>query len=145
MKWSNSLTYKAFQTKSESQNHQSRAAQQAGLLGSRPTATWISAQTPPGFGPVEVQPLPMVFQPKHRQPPVSSQPAHDVHLARQATTAPFMYDQETSLPLAFSTMTVQDPNSGNSDMRICASSHFNSYVNNLSTILNTYIYPSVLV
>ncbi|GJS40886.1 hybrid signal transduction histidine kinase M [Tanacetum coccineum] len=53
--------------------------------------------------------------------------------------------QETQLPHAFNTLTLQDPANSNWNMDTGASSHLNSSVNNLSTIFNSRIYPSVLV
>ncbi|GJR93546.1 ribonuclease H-like domain-containing protein [Tanacetum coccineum] len=53
--------------------------------------------------------------------------------------------QETLLPNAFNTMTLQDPNNTNWNMDTGASSHLNSSTSNLSTIFNSCMYPSVLV
>ncbi|GKG06610.1 ribonuclease H-like domain-containing protein [Tanacetum coccineum] len=53
--------------------------------------------------------------------------------------------QETQLPHAFNTLTLQDPANSNWNMDTGSSSHLNSSVNNLSTIFNSRIYPSVLV
>ncbi|GJW08838.1 ribonuclease H-like domain-containing protein [Tanacetum coccineum] len=53
--------------------------------------------------------------------------------------------QETILPQAFNTMTLQDPSNANWNMDTGASSHLNSDANNLSTILNSCIYPSVFI
>ncbi|GJZ25183.1 ribonuclease H-like domain-containing protein, partial [Tanacetum coccineum] len=53
--------------------------------------------------------------------------------------------QETQLPHAFNTLTLQDPANSNWNMDTGASSHLNSSVNNLSTIFNSRIYPFVLV
>ncbi|GJZ63213.1 hypothetical protein Tco_0619634, partial [Tanacetum coccineum] len=53
--------------------------------------------------------------------------------------------QETQLPHAFNTLTLQDPANSNWNMDTGASSHLNSSVNNLSTIFNSRIYPYVLV
>ncbi|GJV05891.1 ribonuclease H-like domain-containing protein [Tanacetum coccineum] len=53
--------------------------------------------------------------------------------------------QETQLPHAFNTLTLQDPANSNWNTDTVASSHLNSSVNNLSTIFNSRIYPSVLV
>ncbi|GKA02183.1 ribonuclease H-like domain-containing protein [Tanacetum coccineum] len=53
--------------------------------------------------------------------------------------------QETQLPHAFNTLTLQDPANSNWNMDTGASSHLNSSVNNLSTIFNSRIYPSILV
>ncbi|GKB69961.1 ribonuclease H-like domain-containing protein [Tanacetum coccineum] len=53
--------------------------------------------------------------------------------------------QETVLPTAFNTMTLQDPANVNWHMDMGASSHLNSSAHNLSTIFNSRVYPSVLV
>ncbi|GJR66292.1 ribonuclease H-like domain-containing protein [Tanacetum coccineum] len=53
--------------------------------------------------------------------------------------------QETVLPTAFNTMTLQDPANANWHMDTGASSHLNSSAHNLSTIFNSRMYPSVLV
>ncbi|GJU98185.1 hybrid signal transduction histidine kinase M [Tanacetum coccineum] len=53
--------------------------------------------------------------------------------------------QETQLPHAFNTLILQDLANSNWNMDTGASSHLNSSVNNLSTIFNSRIYPSVLV
>ncbi|GJU57166.1 hybrid signal transduction histidine kinase M [Tanacetum coccineum] len=53
--------------------------------------------------------------------------------------------QETVLPTAFNTMTLQDPVNANWHMDTGASSHLNSSAHNLSTIFNSRMYPSVLV
>ncbi|GJW73363.1 hypothetical protein Tco_0132733 [Tanacetum coccineum] len=53
--------------------------------------------------------------------------------------------QETQLPHAFNTLTLQDLANSNWNMDTGASSHLNSSVNNLSTIFYSRIYPSVLV
>ncbi|GKF96856.1 hypothetical protein Tco_0292677, partial [Tanacetum coccineum] len=53
--------------------------------------------------------------------------------------------KETQLPHAFNTLTLQDPANSNWNMDTGASFHLNSSVNNLSTIFNFRIYPSVLV
>ncbi|GJZ96224.1 hypothetical protein Tco_0668558 [Tanacetum coccineum] len=55
--------------------------------------------------------------------------------------APGLYPtQPASLPSAYSTMTVQDPN-----MDTCASSHLNYNASNLSTIFNQRLFPYVHV
>ncbi|GJU14370.1 reverse transcriptase domain-containing protein [Tanacetum coccineum] len=54
-------------------------------------------------------------------------------------------DQETVLPTAFNTMTLQDPVNANWHMDTGASSHLNSSAHNLSIIFNSRMYPSVLV
>ncbi|GJZ89079.1 ribonuclease H-like domain-containing protein, partial [Tanacetum coccineum] len=57
--------------------------------------------------------------------------------------APVFYaSQPTSLPSAFSTMTLQDPTC---NMDIGATSHLNSNAHNLSTLFNTRLYPSIHV
>ncbi|GKB01676.1 ribonuclease H-like domain-containing protein [Tanacetum coccineum] len=53
--------------------------------------------------------------------------------------------QETLLPNAFNTMTLQDPANANWNMDTGASSHLNSSTSNLSTIFNSCLYPSVFV
>ncbi|GJT26683.1 ribonuclease H-like domain-containing protein [Tanacetum coccineum] len=53
--------------------------------------------------------------------------------------------QETVLPTAFNTMTLQDPANANWHMDTGASSHLNSSAHNLSTIFNSRMYLSVLV
>ncbi|GKC12192.1 ribonuclease H-like domain-containing protein [Tanacetum coccineum] len=53
--------------------------------------------------------------------------------------------QETLLPQAFNTMTIQDPTDANWNMDTGASSHLNSSANNLSTVFNSCTYPSVFV
>ncbi|GJX75990.1 ribonuclease H-like domain-containing protein [Tanacetum coccineum] len=53
--------------------------------------------------------------------------------------------QEMVLPIAFNTMTLQDPANANWHMDTGASSHLNSCAHNLSTIFNSRMYPSVLV
>ncbi|GKC96754.1 ribonuclease H-like domain-containing protein [Tanacetum coccineum] len=53
--------------------------------------------------------------------------------------------QETTLPHAFTTGTLQDPAPGNWNMDTGASSHLNDSVNNLSDVFNSCIYPSVVV
>ncbi|GJV71168.1 hybrid signal transduction histidine kinase M [Tanacetum coccineum] len=52
--------------------------------------------------------------------------------------------QETVLPAAFNTMTLQDPANANWNMDTGASSHFNSSAHNLSTNFNSRMYPFVL-
>ncbi|GKE56881.1 ribonuclease H-like domain-containing protein, partial [Tanacetum coccineum] len=57
--------------------------------------------------------------------------------------APMFYvSQPTSLPSAFSTMTLQDPTW---NMDTGATSHLNSNAYNLSTLFNTRLYPSIHV
>ncbi|GJZ74210.1 ribonuclease H-like domain-containing protein, partial [Tanacetum coccineum] len=57
--------------------------------------------------------------------------------------APVLYaSQPTSLPSAFSTMTLQDPTW---NMDTGATSHLNSNAHNLSTLFNTRLYPSIHV
>ncbi|GKB42827.1 hypothetical protein Tco_0887769 [Tanacetum coccineum] len=53
--------------------------------------------------------------------------------------------QETTLPHAFSVMSLQDPTIGACNMDTCAGYHFNDSVTSLSDIFNMYIYPSILV
>ncbi|GKE99969.1 ribonuclease H-like domain-containing protein [Tanacetum coccineum] len=53
--------------------------------------------------------------------------------------------QETVLPTAFNTMTLQDPANANWHMDTGASSHLNSSAHNLSIIFNSRMYPFVLV
>ncbi|GJY29124.1 hypothetical protein Tco_0404891, partial [Tanacetum coccineum] len=55
------------------------------------------------------------------------------------------FGQETVLPTAFNTMTLQDPVNANWHMDTGASSHLNSSAHNLSTIFNSSVsYPTVL-
>jgi hypothetical protein len=53
--------------------------------------------------------------------------------------------QETLLPNAFNTTTLQEPVAGNWNMDTGASSHLNDSIHSLSYILNECIYPSVAV
>nr|GEU54373.1 ribonuclease H-like domain-containing protein [Tanacetum cinerariifolium] len=61
------------------------------------------------------------------------------------STEPNAYGQETYLPQALNTMTLQEPADLNWNMDTAASSHLNSSTSNLSTIFNSCMYPSVLV
>nr|GEV17898.1 ribonuclease H-like domain-containing protein [Tanacetum cinerariifolium] len=58
---------------------------------------------------------------------------------------PNAYGQETYLPQALNTMTLQEPADLNWNMDTATSSHLNSSTSNLSTIFNSCMYPSVLV
>ncbi|GJW05934.1 ribonuclease H-like domain-containing protein [Tanacetum coccineum] len=53
--------------------------------------------------------------------------------------------QATTLPQAFTTGTLHDPNTGTWNMDTGASSHLNNSVTSLSTIFNSSMYPSVSV
>jgi hypothetical protein len=53
--------------------------------------------------------------------------------------------QETLLPNAFTTETLQAPTDGNWNMDTCASSHLNDDINCLNDVFNSCIYPSVAV
>ena len=55
------------------------------------------------------------------------------------------HGQETLLPQAFNTMTLQEPANVNWHMDTGASSHINSSTNNLNTVFNSCIYPFVFV
>ncbi|GJU84384.1 hybrid signal transduction histidine kinase M [Tanacetum coccineum] len=55
------------------------------------------------------------------------------------------HGQETFLPQAFNTMTLQEPANANWNMDTGASSHLNSSATNLSNVFNSCIYPSVFV
>ncbi|GKD81815.1 hypothetical protein Tco_1348654 [Tanacetum coccineum] len=55
------------------------------------------------------------------------------------------HGQETFLPQAFNTMTLQEPANANRNMDTGASSHLNSSATNLSNVFNSCIYPSVFV
>nr|GFB46716.1 hybrid signal transduction histidine kinase M [Tanacetum cinerariifolium] len=61
------------------------------------------------------------------------------------TSQPNAYGQETYLPQALNTMTLQEPADLNWNMDTAASSHLNYSTSNLSTIFNSCMYPSVLV
>ncbi|GKC30623.1 ribonuclease H-like domain-containing protein [Tanacetum coccineum] len=53
--------------------------------------------------------------------------------------------QETALPQAFSTLTLEDFGNAGRNMDTGASIHLNSNANNLSSVFNECIYPSVIV
>ncbi|GJR35128.1 ribonuclease H-like domain-containing protein [Tanacetum coccineum] len=92
----------------------------------------------------------------HRAPVQQTQPVHHQPLTYAAQQQPAHYgqpdilgpapavhpSQATSLPYAFSTMTLQDPTW---NMDTCASFHLNSNASNLSTIFNQCLFPSVHV
>ncbi|PWA88754.1 ribonuclease H-like domain-containing protein [Artemisia annua] len=97
-----------------------------GLHGIRPNA-------PPGFQTAAQQPT-RAFTPQQQ-----ALYARTIQASAPQSTLP---GQETTLPQAFNTMTLQDPNW---NMDTGASSHLNSSAKNLSTIFNSCIYSSVLV
>ncbi|GKD08721.1 ribonuclease H-like domain-containing protein [Tanacetum coccineum] len=74
----------------------------------------------------------------------SGQPMTHINSQGILSAAPVMYalSQPTSLPSAFSTMTLQDPTW---NMDTCATSHLNSNAHNLSTLFNTRLYSSIHV
>ncbi|GJX58289.1 ribonuclease H-like domain-containing protein [Tanacetum coccineum] len=80
--------------------------------------------------------------------PHLTQPSHVAYVAQPAISgllgaAPALYPlQQTSLPSAFSTMTLQDPTW---NMDTGATSHLNSNARNLSTLFNTRLLPSINV
>ncbi|XP_071700063.1 uncharacterized protein [Rutidosis leptorrhynchoides] len=66
-------------------------------------------------------------------------------LFRSYAVDPNAQSQETILPNAFSTMTLQDFSSAGWNMDTSASTHLTSCINNLSTVFNNCKYPSVVV
>ncbi|GKD53498.1 ribonuclease H-like domain-containing protein [Tanacetum coccineum] len=100
------------------------------IMGLRPNA-------PPGFQ--QTQPHQPTFGFNGHQQALYSAAVQNQSASSGSTS------QETQLPHAFNTLTLQDPANSNWNMDTGASSHLNSSVNNLSTIFNSRIYPSVLV
>ncbi|GJR22746.1 ribonuclease H-like domain-containing protein [Tanacetum coccineum] len=94
------------------------------------------------------QPQPVSAQqslPAHYQPYAYAAQQQPVSHGQPGLLGPALViypSQATSLPSAFSTMTLQDPTW---NMDTCASSHLNSNASNLSTIFNQRLCPSVHV
>nr|GEY72391.1 ribonuclease H-like domain-containing protein [Tanacetum cinerariifolium] len=72
----------------------------------------------------------------------SSSSSPTVLMATKTDTKGYYPTQATTLPSAFSTMTLQDPTW---NMDTGASSYLNSSANNLSTLFNTRLFPSIHV
>ncbi|GKD27722.1 ribonuclease H-like domain-containing protein [Tanacetum coccineum] len=67
-------------------------------------------------------------------------------LTQFGSTGPmFIPRQKTTLPHAFSVMSLQDPTISACNMDTCAGYHFNDSVTSLSDNFNMYMYPSILV
>ncbi|GJR75693.1 ribonuclease H-like domain-containing protein [Tanacetum coccineum] len=120
-------------------SHQLGQAQS--YLQAAPNSLLGSRSTPPGFG------LPNTQEGQAAGNLSSQQQALLARTLYGSTNAPqsSLPGQETILPQAFNTMTLQDPANANWNMDTGASSHLNSDSNNLSTILNSCIYPSLFV
>ncbi|XP_071695617.1 uncharacterized protein [Rutidosis leptorrhynchoides] len=118
-----------------------RSSTQPGLLPS-----------PPGFN----RPTGATFGPQQLQFPLGPQTFYTGHLISftpvpvvqpnnfgSFTVDPRTQTQETVLPSAFSTMTLQDFGAAGWHMDTCASTHLTSCINNLRTVFNNCKYPSV--
>ncbi|GJW68212.1 hypothetical protein Tco_0122636, partial [Tanacetum coccineum] len=81
----------------------------------------------------------------HKEPFPPNQQALFTNVVQNTGNTSSNTGQETVLPTAFNTMTLQDPANANWHMDTGASSHLNSSAHNLSTIFNSRMYPSVLV
>nr|GEX24642.1 ribonuclease H-like domain-containing protein [Tanacetum cinerariifolium] len=97
------------------------------------------SSAPPGFTSTKHQQAQHAFSPQ--QQALFASTVQSSGIASQ----PNAYGQETYLPQALNTMTLQEPTDLNWNMDTGASSHLNSSTNNLSTIFNSCMYPSVLV
>ncbi|GKF57183.1 ribonuclease H-like domain-containing protein, partial [Tanacetum coccineum] len=96
-----------------------------------PTGQTRPNSSPPGFG--------------FTTPQQSLQPQQQAHLASTGHGSGSTPTMETYLPQALNTMTLQDPANSNWNMDTGASSYLNSSTNNLSTVFNSCMYPSILV
>jgi hypothetical protein len=102
--------------------------------------------TPPGFSPFPA-PQAHLSATVHQTQQSASSAQQQVPQVSQHSPGSFAgYNgQETLLPQAFNTLTLQDLGDVGWNMDTGASSHLNSNANNLSTIYNKSIYPSVFV
>ncbi|GKB99360.1 ribonuclease H-like domain-containing protein [Tanacetum coccineum] len=71
--------------------------------------------------------------------------AHQRLLSQSTLIQAHVDSQDTVLPQAFSTLTLQDFGDAGWNMDTCASLHLNSNANNLSSVFNEHINPSVFV